>query len=297
MALRLLALHGFGQNAEVFIQKRAKELVRKLKGTAVLHAIDAPHPLPYDATLRGWWLYGPELWDGKAETIQALADTLLQRPSFPPQGLQESLSLVLAEWEKGYDGILGFSQGAILGAALCAELQRQGLPPPRCAVLISGFGKPVPEGVIFPSQPLPIPSLHIWGAEDDHIPAWASEALASRFEAAKTHAHGGQHFVPQKAADLNVVVDFLKSSLDPAAGAVPKPETAAAATKAALPVPSRAPMPGLEELKNALSAYRPAASCGQVRPPAAQPAATAAAAESTSYLPEELAPPGTGTYE
>eukprot|EP00439_Symbiodinium_sp_Y106_P018933 s701_g2.t1 len=47
--------------------------------------------------------------------------------------------------------------------------------------------------------------------DDDHIPAWASEALASRFEAAKTHAHGGQHFVPQKAADLNVVVDFLKS--------------------------------------------------------------------------------------
>lgn len=46
-----------------------------------------------------------------------------------------------------------------------------------------------------------------------------------------------------------------------------------------------------------MSAYRPAASCGQVRPPAAQPAATAAAAESTSYLPEELAPPGTGTYE
>ncbi|CAE7201018.1 unnamed protein product, partial [Symbiodinium microadriaticum] len=82
--------------------------------------------------------------------------------------------------------------------------------------------------------------------KDDHIPAWASEALASRFQGAKTHAHGGQHFVPQKAADLNVVVDFLKSSLHAAAGTIPKLDAAAAATKAAPPVPSRAPLPGLE---------------------------------------------------
>ena len=31
-----------------------QELVRKLKGVAVLHAIDAPHKLPYDETLRAW---------------------------------------------------------------------------------------------------------------------------------------------------------------------------------------------------------------------------------------------------
>ena len=63
-------------------------------------ALDAPHVLPYDASLRGWWLYPEDLWDGRAESIQSLADHLLQRSSFQPIGLDQSLTLVMKESQR-----------------------------------------------------------------------------------------------------------------------------------------------------------------------------------------------------
>jgi len=216
MVLNILTLHGFGQNAQVFMEKRVKELTRKLRGSVTLHAIDAPQKLPYDETLRGWWTYPSDLWDGSADTIQALAEEMLSRQDFEAVGFVESFDLVLAEWSKGcYDGVLGFSQGAILAVALCAELHRRGptsdAPVPRFALLISGFGRPIPRGVeAYPPQtPLPLPSMHIWGKADNHIPGWASESLTALFEKPKVYTHSGHHFVPQKAPDIEVIQEFL----------------------------------------------------------------------------------------
>jgi len=128
MALRVLALHGFGQTASVFMTKRIKELAHKLRAVLAINALDAPYTLPYDESLRGWWTYPPDVWDGRAETIQALAETLMKGDEVEVVGLAESLSLVLKEWASGnYDGIFGFSQGAVLAAAMCAELHRQGI--------------------------------------------------------------------------------------------------------------------------------------------------------------------------
>lgn len=85
-------------------------------------------------------------------------------------------------WSQGeYDGVLGFSQGAVIAAVLCAELARRAASGdasvrlPRFAVIIAGFGRPVPEGLeaFPPASPLAVPSLHIWGDADDHIPGVA----------------------------------------------------------------------------------------------------------------------------
>lgn len=56
MVARVLALHGFGTNAELFGQK-LKALLRKLKSIASVVVIDAPFVLPYDESLRGWCLF------------------------------------------------------------------------------------------------------------------------------------------------------------------------------------------------------------------------------------------------
>eukprot|EP00929_Paragymnodinium_shiwhaense_P022772 TRINITY_DN14449_c0_g1_i2.p1 TRINITY_DN14449_c0_g1~~TRINITY_DN14449_c0_g1_i2.p1 ORF type:complete len:480 (-),score=116.85 TRINITY_DN14449_c0_g1_i2:113-1552(-) len=333
--LRVLVLHGFGQNAAVFIEKRAKDLLKKLKDVAVVNAMDAPHALPYDSSLRGWWSY-PD-WDGRAETIQALADELLQRQEFECVGIQDSLELVLKEWRAGsYDGLIGFSQGAVMAAAACAELEARaragdvGTQLPRFAVLISGFGRPVPRGLSEypPKEPLRVPSLHIWGAADTHIPPWASEALLARFVDGEQHAHAGGHFMPQKGGDVTVVQKFLTKFLakDAAASACPTPSTqasspvaAAASPRSAHTAPEAASkacsgaslgrVDAADELQGALARYgRPSSGAGESAAAAAassvaSPAplgvcATApAAAAGAGYLDEELAAPGPGTYE
>ncbi|CAJ1446313.1 unnamed protein product [Effrenium voratum] len=269
----------------------AEELLRKLKPFATVQAIDAPHVLPYDPSLRGWWLYSEDVWDGSAEGIQALADTLLRRPSFQPLGLQESLAQVRAEWSKGYDGILGFSQGAILAALLCAELSAEnGASVPGFAVLISGFGKPAPEGLAFPVDPLPVPSLHVWGEADAHIPPWASKILCEKFCNPRVHAHPGHHIVPQKAADLNVIASFVA-------------EMAASSSELTGPG-SRTSGKGsvavadFEELRSGLRRFA-TRRCGGAggKAAATMSAPGTATMHPGAYLEEELAAPGPATYE
>lgn len=304
MALSVLALHGFGQNATVFMEKRVKELARKLRAVVSLHAIDAPHSLPYDHSLRGWWSYSKDLWDGRGESIQALAAQLLEQDEFEALGLPASFDAVLAEWSRGgYDGILGFSQGAIMAAAVCSELHRVGSAAcPRFVILISGFGKPVPCGLraFPPKQPLPVPSLHIWGEADDHIPGWASQALASHFSEPRVYVHSGHHFVPQKPADIQVIHQFLALFAHPGTSA---PETGSTSSVAkpsrSGPQPSKqqpklkAVPPPLDELAGALLSYT--AHCA-VNGTAVK-AALDVQHRVSGYLPEELEPPGIDTHE
>mmetsp|Transcript_57813 Transcript_57813/g.146747 ORF Transcript_57813/g.146747 Transcript_57813/m.146747 type:complete len:497 (-) Transcript_57813:107-1597(-) len=339
MALRVLALHGFGQSASVFMEKRVKEITRKLRDILALHALDAPHTLPYDPSLRGWWVYPPELWNGRGETIQALAEELLKVPDFEPLGFRESFEAVLAEWSRGgYDGILGFSQGAILAAAVCCELHRRGAPAPRFALLISGFGRPLPRGVeAYPPQaPLPMPSLHIWGLADDHIPGWASETLAGYFENPRVYTHSGGHFVPQKAADVDAIKDFLvpfvkeggvSSSTSAAAAAPAKPRPPQPKPRPGPPQRQEPPEPKVDDVvapSGAQALDQASTACisdelgGALRyyaraPPAAAPARASVAALSTAmlasesprtppegiadYIEAEQEAPGPGTFE
>lgn len=61
-----------------------------------------------------------------------------------------------------------------MAAILCTKLlSTPGARPPRCVILISGFARPSPAELSAwypPAQPLPLPSMHVWGAADDHIP-------------------------------------------------------------------------------------------------------------------------------
>lgn len=336
MVLRVLALHGFGQNAAVFLDKRVKELVRKLRNLVELCAMDGPHALPFDSSLRAWWTYSPELWDGRSESIQALAELLLKVPSFEPAGLQESVEVVLAEWSRGgYDGIMGFSQGAVMAAAVCCELSRRGMPAPRFALLCAGFGRPVPSGLEAypPAAPLLLPSLHLWGSGDDHILGWASEQLTAFFEKPRVYIHDGGHFWPQKAPDVDAVRDFLVQFVTDsgASPAFSQPEgrrpacrhaelnaAAAAGTtvnvSATTVVRQASALGSADELAGALRRYSSGGGAASTAEPASPKAAVPVAAASSviasavdeshlapdgapPYTEAECAPPGPGTFK
>uniref|UniRef100_A0A8C5WVU3 Esterase OVCA2 n=1 Tax=Laticauda laticaudata TaxID=8630 RepID=A0A8C5WVU3_LATLA len=194
--LRLLCLHGYGQNAERF-RGRTGALRKALRGRAQLLYLDAPHRLPPaegeperegGAGPRGWWpepAAGPE----PAAALRALAAALA------------ALGPV--------DGVLGFSQGAALAGLLCALRERgDGRFPFRFALVVAGF--PVAEAAAAAAGALRVPSLHVFGEADRVIPAAESRALAERFAHPALLAHAGGHFVPAAAAQRAAYLGFLR---------------------------------------------------------------------------------------
>jgi hypothetical protein len=102
-----------------------------------------------------------------------------------------------------FDGVLGFSQGAGVAAALC-RYRGVGEGPPiafKFAVLCSGFRSPAEEAADVSPGVIDIPSLHIYGAQkgrDRQIKVAESEKLAEQFEPSRRVVveHSAGHIVP-----------------------------------------------------------------------------------------------------
>ncbi|XP_070591618.1 esterase OVCA2 [Erythrolamprus reginae] len=199
--LRLLCLHGYGQNAERF-RARTGALRKALRGRARLLYLDAPHHLPAEkggaaeeeggAGPRGWWRPGqePECGAAAEEAVAAVAEAV-------------------AGWAP-VDGLLGFSQGAALAGLVCAlreggDGRFRGL---RLALLVGGF----PVGAAAGAGPgaLRVPSLHVFGRDDRVIPAAESRALAERFARPVLLAHPGGHCVPAGAEQRAAYLAFMR---------------------------------------------------------------------------------------
>lgn len=211
MPVRFLCLHGYGQNAEVF-RSRTGSLRRALKGLVDEFVfVDAPHhcthflPDEKDAAQErlGWydWTEGP---DG-------------QRIRF---GWEKSeailLDLVDGDSQGGFDGILGFSQGAVAGSILCAKRPLSF----RVAVLVAG-GLPSDSrmGDVLKAAPrlnVPLPpSMHVYGEADQLIQPAKVLELAALWRGLRAVAwgHPGGHMVPSSKEFRNAVCAFVKGSL------------------------------------------------------------------------------------
>ncbi|XP_010553714.1 PREDICTED: rhodanese-like domain-containing protein 6 [Tarenaya hassleriana] len=237
--LRILCLHGFRQNASGF-KGRSGSLIKKLKNIAELVFVDAPHELPFvyqtpenDApssdqnpisTLppgtckkKFAWLVSPDsektdgtswrLAEGKFDPLQYQYQT---------DGFDESLAyLKKVSSEQGpFDGILGFSQGAAMAAAVCGQPDSlKGEMDFRFCVLCSGFA-PLPL-LEKKRRSIRCPSLHIFGSEpgkDRQIVTRVSADLAEFFEegCATVIEHDSGHIIPTRAPYIDEIKAFLK---------------------------------------------------------------------------------------
>ena len=201
-ALRVLCLHGKGQCAEIFSQ-RVGALRKKARRVAQFEFVDAPFEEKLregqTVAMRTWWRSKENLSSDWRVSRAAVARLWAER----------------ANAGKPFDGILGFSMGAMVAAALCEESPRlKGLKfviaaggPFSPALVAAAAGRQNPEKISG------IWSLHIAGSADRVVPASSSAQLKARFAEADSewYAHKGGHSFPCNAAACRSVVGFLRS--------------------------------------------------------------------------------------
>lgn len=195
--LKILCLHGKGGCADSFRPALAP-LTEALGAAVELDYLDAPHSLGAP-TSRAWWLLPPgersftaPAYEGDDDAFRAVADAWAERGP--------------------YDGVLGFSQGAMLAAIVTARGVCGKGPLPRFALLF-GAATPKPHEALLASlgeAGCSVPTLHSVSAADRMNPAEMGEWVASCFApSAKLLYHDAGHVVPQDAASVEAVRVFV----------------------------------------------------------------------------------------
>ncbi|KAK2991771.1 hypothetical protein RJ640_015505 [Escallonia rubra] len=240
--LRILCLHGFRQNASNF-KGRTASFAKKLKTIAELLFIDAPHELAFiylssladpnpnhisaspepnfapsskSCNKRFAWLVDPD-FNGKGDDDWRVADSPFDSLQYQQQteGFDESLAYLKKVFSQAgpFDGILGFSQGAAMAAAVCArKASLKGEIDFRFAILCSGFAVNMAE---YEQRSINCPSLHIFGndrGKDRQISSQVSRDLASLFDGGSSVVieHDSGHIIPTRPPYVDEIKHFLQ---------------------------------------------------------------------------------------
>ncbi|KAL1491617.1 hypothetical protein ABEB36_012188 [Hypothenemus hampei] len=215
--LKILCLHGYRQNAEVFRSKTGS--FRKMTHKwAQFNYVTAPHKVilvdninaiedpnigqSQDEEQYGWFFNRDD------KTYRGI------RQGGPAIGFEESVEFIekIFEKEGPFDGILGFSQGACFLGLLC-DLQQRGLTKHikfNFAIMASGFKSQSLPHMKYYLEPITLPSLHIFGENDQIIPTEMSEVLSISFEEPTVVKHPGGHYLPASAPQKHQYQKFFK---------------------------------------------------------------------------------------
>ncbi|XP_052902126.1 esterase AGAP003155 [Anopheles moucheti] len=207
--LKVLALHGYRQNADSFKAKLGS--FRKFLNKYVEFVfVSAPHtaaPLEAgsepDPNQRSWW------FNKEDRTFKGT------NQGGPAYGFDESLRHVEKTWQtEGCHGLLGFSQGACFVGLLC-DLSARGMTTmkPQFAVLASGFRSGSLVHLNYYENKIQVPSLHIFGETDEIITKDMSESLSETFLDPEIVTHAGGHYFPAQASMKETYVEFFRDQL------------------------------------------------------------------------------------
>ncbi|KAJ8984403.1 hypothetical protein NQ317_003986 [Molorchus minor] len=217
--LKILAIHGYRQNAVTFKAKTGsfRKMVHKW---AQFTYITAPHKVilvddsndinnvdepnigqSKDEEQYGWFFNRDD------NTFRGI------RKGGPAIGFEESVKLVehVFETDGPFDGLLGFSQGACFVGLLC-DMQQRGLINLnfKFAIMSSGFKSGSLPHSKYYSDRINLASLHIFGENDNIIPTEMSVALSSCFDEPMIVRHPGGHYLPATAVQKNSYQKFFK---------------------------------------------------------------------------------------
>ncbi|CAF0736222.1 unnamed protein product [Rotaria sordida] len=218
--LRILCLHGYRQNGNIFREKTGsfRKLLKKYVAEFVY--IDAPHLIPIQdntneqdtgatasnrSNERGWWFSSCD------QTYDPLATTSCD------QGFEQSLEYVMKyidEQQIPFDGLLAFSQGAAFATLLLTRFASTKYPF-RFVILVASFKSGQEQHqFMYNNLQIDLPSLHVIGLGDRVIPCLMSENLANEYyKNAEILRHDGGHFIPTTSEAKLTYIQFLERFL------------------------------------------------------------------------------------
>jgi len=214
---KMVALHGKGGNAAGF-ERYMQPLVEATADAWEWDFVEGPHSTGGDG--RAWWNLPPGVRTFEATELE---------------GIEESLALLDRRWP--FDGVMGFSQGAMLAAVACGRGIKGGNRP-SVAILVGAawptargddvrklmrvenaaadadgeMRNAVPEslaGVVPPSDPL-VRSLHVVGKQDTMNPPAQAMRVAEAFFCAELLEHPGGHVVPMDERAMRAYRDIAR---------------------------------------------------------------------------------------
>lgn len=212
--VKLLALHSFRTSGAILEKQMALSGFSKIlreECNAEIVFIDAPNaasgPIPNDVVAAfpntsyyEWWNATQREEDGQWEYVNA----------------DKSLEYIERVWNEhhGFDGIVGFSQGAAM-AALLAGLQHSGqaltgFSKLKFIICIAGIRVRDPRFSTYYDNLAHIPSVHIIG-QNDPIKRLTNQLIRS-FQAPVVLTHDRGHVVPRIHDDMKrILVRFIES--------------------------------------------------------------------------------------
>jgi predicted esterase len=205
MSHTLLVFHGFTMNGELMCQA-LKPLALALDPKVHLVCLNAPHTCSaatVERLYRGWGV--------PAQSPPHLCWWNASNDGLDYQGWEETRDLVREALDRyAPASILGFSQGAILAAAVAALSHSGELPAVHAAVLIAGRKPRAARLQAAFMEKIAVPSLHVWG-ERDTLTGQFCEELVECFSAPERKAlrWPGGHTLPTKGPAHEAIVRFV----------------------------------------------------------------------------------------
>ncbi|KAJ6259870.1 hypothetical protein Dda_5514 [Drechslerella dactyloides] len=236
---KILMLHGRTQSGD-FFRVKTRKLEQHIIDSGcfstrpIFHYPTAPHRLTFegipgvdpellesdeeDGYMFAWWIGddGTGDYTRPEETWRFLSDYL--------------------DTHGPFDGLVGFSQGAITSSMLTAALEPDrrkpagfttSHPPFKFVVAYSGFKGQGELNYLFDS-PIRTPVLNVVGRYDTLVPTFASEDFIAGCVGHRSLWHPGGHNLVLKKPYLDPIVDFINETVnkkEPSRIAIPAPST------------------------------------------------------------------------
>ncbi|OAD56219.1 Ovarian cancer-associated 2 protein like protein [Eufriesea mexicana] len=208
----ILAIHGYAQSDVVFKSKLGS-LRKAFKKQIDFVFLRGPHKVPMKSNFNidgpeeayGWW------FNTEDHIFKAII------PSNLAVGFEDSVAVIEKAFQEfgSFDGILGFSQGAAFATILCFMKQKNLLQIKfDFVIIISGFKSLCAPHAIYYNEMISIPSLHVYGKNDQVIPTELYEVWVMY---KKKYKNGIERTVTQNSMRTNALAhkpDVTPVSLD-----------------------------------------------------------------------------------